>query len=79
MRYVATSAAETGINYNGGDCDYNSISGTSSRSKMKPCGLYSKNARGAEKCGEYEGKCSKKYIDEECPIKPFHNGIWRKR
>ena len=46
---------------------------------MKPCGLYSKNARGAEKCGEYEGKCSKKYIDEECPIKPFHNGIWRKR
>jgi hypothetical protein len=78
---VATSAAKNGNNHNRSNGNYyNSSNGiTPGGSEMKPCGLYSKNAWGAEKCGEYEGKCSKKYIDEECPIKPFHNGIWRKR
>jgi hypothetical protein len=77
VRYVATSAAEIIVNDNRSNGNDNAS--TRGGSEMKPCGLYSKNAWGAEKCGEYEGKCSKKYIDEECPIKPFHNGIWRKR
>jgi hypothetical protein len=78
---MATRTAEIIVNYNRGYSNYggNYNASTCGGSEMKPCGLYSKNARGAEKCGEYEGKCSKKYIDEECPIKPFHNGIWRKR